>query len=126
MSRPEWLEVPFRGHPKTPFHQLLDIVAPLPGIIEQGYHIRGSDPASRLIAMLGIIDSCWKIDAKLRRFYEELERTSLGPLYWPELSKDENPADDAELGKVFPVAFHFLNPRMAHICMLYWATLVIL
>jgi len=126
MSRPEWLEVPFRDHLKTPFHQLLDIAAALPNVIEQGYQIRGSDPTSRLFAIQGVIESCWKIDAELRQFYEELERTSLGPLYWPELSKEDNPADDAQLGKVFPVAFHFLNLRMAHICMLYWASLVIL
>jgi hypothetical protein len=126
MSRPEWLEVPFRGHPKTPFHQLLDIVAALPNAIEQGYQIRGSDPTSRLLAIQGVIESCWEIDAKLRQFFEELERASLGPLYWPELSKEDNPADDAQLGKVFPVAFYFSNPRMAHICMLYWAALVIL
>lgn len=126
LSDPDWMEVPWSNVPKTPFHQLLDIMVALPSIIEQGHHMRGLTSTSRLLTALEIIDRCWKMDAKLSQFYKELEKKSLGPLYWPELSNEENPSDDIQLGKVFPVAFHFLNPRTAHICMLYWATLIIL
>jgi hypothetical protein len=47
-------------------------------------------------------------------------------LHWPELSTEVNPADDAERGKLFPVAFHFPNLIIAHTCMIYWAALILL
>lgn len=79
----------------------------------------------RLLSSMAILKRCWKVDEELRQFFDELEK-SHGPLFWPEPSKEESPADDAQSGKVFPVAFHFSNPRMANICMLYWASLIIL
>jgi hypothetical protein len=79
-----------------------------------------------LPAALKIVDRCWKIEAELRQLFTALENGSPGPLYWPELSTTVNPADDAELGKVFPVAFHFPNLVTAFTCMIYWASLILL
>ena len=63
----------------------------------------------------------------LFRSYTEFERENLGQLYWPELSLGTvTTADEAELGKVFPVAFQFLNMRHAYTCVLYWASTAIL
>jgi hypothetical protein len=79
-----------------------------------------------LPAALKIVDRCWKIEAELRQLFTDLENRNPGPLYWPELSTAVNPADDAELGKVFPVAFHFPNLVTAFTCMIYWASLILL
>jgi hypothetical protein len=79
-----------------------------------------------LPAALKIVDRCWKIEAELRQLFTDLENGNPGPLYWPELSTTVNPADDAELGKVFPVAFHFPNLVTAFTCMIYWASLMLL
>jgi hypothetical protein len=81
--------------------------------------------STRLLpAALKIVDRCWKIEAELRQLFTDLENGNPGPLYWPELSTAVNPADDAELGKVFPVAFHFPNLMTAYTCMIYWASLI--
>jgi hypothetical protein len=37
----------------------------------------------------------------------------------------DNDTADPELGKVFPVSYHFMDLQTAQICMLYWMTLVI-
>ena len=80
-----------------------------------------------MLAALKIVDRCWKIEAELRQLFTDFENGNPGPLYWPELSTAVNPADDAKLGKVFPVAFHFPNLMTAYTCMiLYWASLILL
>ena len=76
--------------------------------------------------MLKLVDRCWQIDVGLEQFYTELESSTLGPLYWPKLSLEKSPVDDAELGKVFPVAFHFLNLKISSTLIFYWATLLML
>ena len=107
-------------------------MAELADVIGAGYRLfedptQALEPAKFVLAILDIIDRCWKMDAKLRRFFENLERETDGPIYWPNLStSNDNSTDDPKLGKVFPVAFHFSNIRMAHMCMLYWADCSIL
>jgi hypothetical protein len=71
-----------------------------------------------------MIDQCWMLDAELQRWYKDLESSSPGPLYWPHFSKQESPTDDPELGKLFPVAFHFPNLFTASTIMVYWTAQV--
>jgi hypothetical protein len=86
------------------------------------------DPTVMLMTILGLVNRCWKVDSQLRNLYADLERDTLSPLYWPELSSTEIESldDDPKFGKVFPVSFKFSNIRTAHICMLYWAITAIL
>ena len=123
LADPDWTDLPWKNIPKTPFDQLLDRTATLANLYVQGFKIEGLKSTSLLHAALEIATRCWKIEADLRHFYENLERANHGPLYWPKFSTDDNPADDAEHGKVFPVAFHFPNLKMAFTCMMYWASL---
>jgi hypothetical protein len=118
--------LPWKNIPRSPFDQLLDKTAALANLFVQGFEIEGLESTSLLLAVLKIVDCCWKIEAELRQFYKDLKSAHPGPLHWPELSTDENPADDAELGKVFPVAFHFPNLMMAFTCMIYWASLILI
>ncbi|KAG0649459.1 hypothetical protein D0Z07_4106 [Hyphodiscus hymeniophilus] len=131
----EWISLPFKTCAKSKFQQLLDLVVQVPNIIADGYQmlqapLEGStplDPSVMLAFVLGLVDRCWKVDAQLGDFYACLERESLGPIYWPELSTGIKGLDtETELGQVFPVAFQYLDMRMAHICLLYWATNCIL
>jgi len=84
------------------------------------------ESVSSFFPLLKIVEQCWTIDAELLRLHKELEDTALGPVYWPEFSTEPNSADDPELGKVFPVAFHFPSLRTAHTCMLYWTLSIML
>jgi hypothetical protein len=121
-----WTELPWKSTPKTPFDQLLDKTAELANLFAQAFAIEGLESPSLLLAARKVVDRCWKIDSELRRVYQEFESGSPGPLHWPELSTEVSPADDAELGKLFPVAFHFPNLIIALTCMIYWAALILL
>lgn len=129
------MDLPFKGRPKPMLQRLLDLVVVVPGIIADGYRmlkgpIEGTeviDPAVMLLTILGLIGRCWKVDSQLQEFYKNLEEDTLGPLYWPELSTEiDGIYNETHLGKVFPVAFQFLDIQAAHICLIYWACMAIL
>lgn len=135
LARPEWIENPFKHRPKPMFQRLLDLVVIVPNIIADGYRLlkgplEGTEVIDRrvmLLTMLGLIDRCWRVDTQLQTFYKNLEADSLGPVYWPELSMDTDGGEtEVHLGKVFPVAFQYLDLRTAHICLMYWACMAIL
>jgi hypothetical protein len=97
-----------------------------PGIFERGDALAGLPGPIAMREAADMLDHCWKLDALLQEFYAELEASHPGPLYWPQFSNRDNPADDPELGKVFPVAFHFSNLKMAQTLIMYWAVLLML
>ena len=134
LSGSEWIHLPFKDRPKSMFQQLLDVAVVLSDIIADGYQmlqgpVEGTatiDPTVMLLTLLGLNDRCWKVDLELQNFYKTLEEEALGPVYWPELSTEIEGIDSEELGKVFPVAFKYLDMRTAHVCMFFWATSAIL
>jgi hypothetical protein len=126
LSDPEWMDLPWKGLSKTLHHQVIDVLAGIAKIVGQIYEMAKLESAEPLSIIPTIVDCCWKLDAKLRQIYKELESRNLGPLYWSKFSTQTNPVDDPELGKVFPVAFHFPNLRVAHTCMLHWTASILL
>src|SRR5277367_4928721 len=110
LSDPEWTELPWKGSTKTIFDRLLDLLMIATHFYEQ-IHLLGKtiESASSFLPLLKIVKRGWTIDAELLRLHKELEDTTLGPVYWPKFSTEPNSADDLELGKLFPVAFHFQN-----------------
>lgn len=109
----------------------------LPNVIADGYDIIAAvfgaaesnniNPKALLDKVLSVIDHAWQLDAKFKVFYTEFEGELPGQLYWPELSQGTiTTTDEEELGKVFPVAFQFVNMKISHICMLHWASTAIL
>ena len=115
----DWTELPWKSAPKTRFDQLLDITAELANLFVQAFEVEDMETTSLLPVALKVVNRCWRIDFELGRFYQDFENGNPGPLHWPELSTEANLADDAELGKVFPVAFHFPNLMVAFTCMIY-------
>jgi hypothetical protein len=126
MGDPEWIELPWKGRTKSLADRFMDVFIHGLSILEAAQYIGDLKTPASLLRCLKVIDSCWKSDAAMRALYKELKDSVPGPLFWPELSTHDNPADDAEMGKVFPVAFHFVNLRIARICGLYWAICIIL
>jgi hypothetical protein len=126
MGDEKWLDEPWKGRTKTLSDKFMDEFIQGLSIMEAAQNIGDLKTPSSLLACLAVIDSCWRADAALRALYTELENSVDGPLFWPELSVLDNPTDDAENGKLFPVAFHFVNFRVARICELYWAICIIL
>jgi hypothetical protein len=126
LTEKEWMEVPWQSRPKTFSDRLWDTIAYVPEIFSQTDNFGSMAPVDILTTALRIIDRCWEMDADLQDLYHALESSIPGPIYWPELSTMSNPADDEENGKVFPVAFHFFNLKMAMSLMLYWSTQTIM
>lgn len=120
LSDPEWMELPWKGLTKSLHDQIIDVLADIAKLVGQSYEIANLVSTKPLSIIPAIVERCWMMDAKLRRLYNNLESSNLGPLYWSKFSIQDNPIDDPELGKVFPIAFHFPNLRVAHTCMLYW------
>ena len=123
LTEPDWMQVPWTTAPKTESDHLWDCLARAPAIFQRADGFDTWTPLERLCNALEMIEDCWQIDAELEQLYTHLENSFPGPLFWPELSIMEDPADDGEMGKLFPVAFHFCHLRIAMIMTLYWATL---
>ncbi|KFY40914.1 hypothetical protein V494_03269 [Pseudogymnoascus sp. VKM F-4513 (FW-928)] len=126
MSEAKWLDAPFKGRTKSLSDKFMEVFIQGLSILEAAQAIGDLKTPSSLLACLAVIDSCWRADAAMRALYAELEASVDGPLFWPELSTLDNPADDAQTGKLFPVSYHFANFRVAKICELYWAICIIL
>ena len=71
-----------------------------------------------------IVAQCQGIESALLELYGKFEATVAGPIFWPELSTIQSPADDDEAGKVFPVSFHFPASLVAHVLTTYWSTVM--
>jgi len=80
-----------------------------------------TDPLKLLRHAADAVRRCWRVDHALASWYARLETSVAGPLYWAELSAAESSrADDPELGRLFPVQFHFPSLFLAQTAMLYW------
>lgn len=126
LSEPRWMEGPWKDSPKRLLDRLVDCLALAPGIFKQSDDFRNLRSRRLLESALDIARQCWQLDAALQSIYDDLERETPGPLYWSVLSEDDNPADDPEHGKVFPVAYQFPDLKMASTLMMYWAITVML
>lgn len=132
LTNDDWASLPWQGFQKPLAAHLLDLTAKMSGIVESGYNLlyhrkEQLEPSDLLVRTLAIVDQCWKLDIRLRSFYNRFKKETSGPVYWAELSKFiVSPIEDPTLGAVFPVAFRFPDMETAHICLLYWATLSIL
>ncbi|KAF4633072.1 hypothetical protein G7Y89_g5055 [Cudoniella acicularis] len=120
-SKPEWMHLPWKGYQKPLSAELHDILACMTGVMELGYRILGDptcllSPTLLIPALQEILTSIWTLDAQLTDFYQKFEAETPSPIYWACPSRDP----------IFPVAFHFPDPKTAHTCMLYWTTLSIL
>lgn len=76
-------------------------------------------------ALFDVLDRCWKLDASLQKFHEDLHNSSEGPLYWNRLSTLELLPEEADAEKVFPVAFHFNDLSSAFTTNIYWMTCIL-
>lgn len=124
LSTPEWCTIPWKYTPKTALDRIWDLLALAPAIFNKAKGFENMDPITRLRTALEVIESMWEIETAQAKFFIELEESIPGPMYWPELSVLNNPADGFDQGKMFPVAFHFCNLRVANTVMTYWSAQV--
>jgi hypothetical protein len=119
------MSLPWSGRSKTLTDRLEDLFVSGLAVLEMSQKVGDYTSTKALLPALKVVDSCWRIDTELRAIWKDLSDSVEGPLFWPEFSTLDNPADD-ELGKVFPVAYVFPNLSVSHMCTLYWSICIIL
>ncbi|KAJ9293502.1 hypothetical protein DTO271G3_7767 [Paecilomyces variotii] len=139
-SSSTWTNIPWTNIPKSEFDQFFDLFVRGPATFQAVDRLDGAEPLEKLRIALNIVHSCWELDADLAMFYEQFEKASLGPLYWPEFAKpiihrrgrhdnydDDNDDEDVlDNRSLFPISLHFPNLGTARTIILYWATLTML
>lgn len=65
------------------------------------------------------------MDSRLSEWFTHLESKVSGPLYYPKLSTMESSADSSELGKLFPVSFHFPTYIVGQSLVFYWVAVIV-
>jgi hypothetical protein len=99
----------------------------LPSIMEAFDTLIGSTrkiPERPVLVRLGQL--CSSLSGQLQAWNEKLKEQVQGQLYWMTPSLAHSPADDPILGRIFPLAFHFPNLRIAQLLLLYWSMLILL
>ena len=125
LSRPEWIERPWKLLSKSPLDELFDGLLDLPAIFRQFDKL--SQETNQTVLQDGfrdIIEKCLKVESAWRGLYGNFETSVPGPLYWPELSTLESPLDDTNSGKVFPISFHFPSFVIAQFVTSYWSCMM--
>ncbi|KAH0847032.1 C6 zinc finger domain protein [Fonsecaea pedrosoi] len=126
LGDPLWLEVPWQVKPKTPYDRIYDFLTCAPELLRQGEMLEHMDFDGKLQLATKMIWKCWKLDAELQSVYDSLEKSHDGPLYWPELAKDQSLDVGSKDGMLFPVAFHFPNLSIANTVIISWGVQAIL
>lgn len=121
LSRPEWVEEPWKLIAKSPLEELFDLFLRIPAILQQLDGL--SRETNKTVLQNGFCDmmeKCSKTEGALRGLYSNFERSASGPLYWPEFSTLDSRLDDTTSGKVFPISFHFPSFSIAQVVTTYW------
>lgn len=117
---------PWARTDKMPLDRLADCLAQAPAILQRSNLLPFLDSQQQVELVQQMVRECLKIDNMLQQILDEAELATPGPLYWPVLSRTNNPTDDEASGKLFPVAYHFTDLKTAALLMLSWASLVML
>jgi hypothetical protein len=126
LSRPEWLERPWKSITKTPYDELINWLFSLPDVIGQFDAVAQETDHTKLRAGLhDIIEKYSEIDTVLQRLYANFDQSVSGPLYWAALSTLDSCVDNDQHGKAFPVSFHFPNFSIALIVATYWSNMMV-
>lgn len=127
LARPEWLDIPWSSKPdsKDPFDQLVDIQLNIPEYYAQAAALDNvSDPRQALHNACTVVEEGLRVEDSLKKWFESFQRALPGSLYHAELSKIDSVVDSPELGKLFPVAFHFPASNVGRTLVYYWVSLM--
>jgi hypothetical protein len=105
---------------------LLNLMIQLPFIMETLDVVMRTNNKSERPAFNQLLQLCSSLNAQLLAWHEKLKIEVHGQLYWTVPSIAKNPADDPNLGSIFPLAFHFPSLKLAQLLLLYWSTLILL
>jgi hypothetical protein len=128
LSNPEWREIPFSETELTPLDKLLDQILEAPAIMSLADELeKMKSPEEVLGKAVEIGKLCWKLDSNLQEFYDEIEASANGPMYWPLFATARVVAEDEQdEPNLFPVHYQFPDFRIATTLIFYWSTQLLL
>jgi hypothetical protein len=126
LSRPEWIERPWKLVSKTPLDELTDLLFEYQVILQQVNDLpQGASQIVLCHIFRDAIAKSLKVESAMRAVYKNFEQSVSGMLYWPDFSTLESPLDDdTQLGKLFPISFHFPVFFVAQVVTMYWSGMV--
>ncbi|KAM7203352.1 hypothetical protein V8F33_002343 [Rhypophila sp. PSN 637] len=130
LADPEWRELPWSSPngerlSKTPFDCLIDILLEIPEIGPKRQKVEAmTDPKQILSGCIANINEGYVLESRLAEWFDSYKETIPGALYHPRLSSIDSVVDDAEKGKLFPVAFHFPGFMSGQNLVYYWVGLM--
>lgn len=126
-AQPQWRSSPYRKHVKGPDQKLYDIGSELSAIIAEADKSKSmSNDQAFTSKRLTLLEQCRKLNGEIDTWFESLKDEIPPPHYWPEFSNLQNPVDDYEDRKTYPVSFRFPNLFIAKVLLDYWALSIIL
>lgn len=135
LAQPEWLNTPWSSNSKSPFDRLIDILLSIPNYSTQAHtHATGpwsalqdtSTVTEEIERTRTVIKEVQRLQESLQQWFEDFQRSVPGNLYYAELSTIETGVDDAEMGKLFPVAFRFPSFMVGQALLYYWVAVTII
>ena len=123
----QWSSEPWNGIRKSADQRLYDLGSELSKILASADASKLiPDPERLLREKTALIARCQDLDRRLEDWFSSLSEELPLPHYWPRFSNIENPIDQFEEHKVFPISFEFSNLKTAKTLIDYWVLLIIL
>ena len=126
-THPQWRSSPYRKHVKGPDQKLYDVGSELSTIIADADISKSMSSNQDFTSKrLKLLEQCLKLNGEMDTWFGCLKDEIPPPHYWPEFSNFQNPVDDYEDRKTYPVSFRFPNLFIAKVLLDYWALSIIL
>ncbi|KAI0125250.1 hypothetical protein BJ170DRAFT_496560 [Xylariales sp. AK1849] len=127
LAESAWRELPWTSSDrKSHMDMLIDILLEIPTLAAQSDALdKMASPRARLRDGLETISQGQHLESRLAEWFGLFDNTVTGALYHPKLSEIRSPADDRELGKVFPVALWFPAFIVGQHMLYYWVGLLV-
>lgn len=123
ISQGAWKEKPWGKYKKNSVDRCLDalyMIPPIQNILDDARC--QSDPDEMRRMCLHVIERCLEIDTYLQKWYEEVERSHTGPMYWPVFS---SASGDHGKSSIFPTVFEFSSFSICYQLTTYWSGLYV-
>ena len=126
-AQTRWQSSPYRNHVKGPDQKLYDIGSELSTIIADADKSKSMSSNEAFTSKrMTLLERCLKLDREMDTWFERLNEEIPPPHYWPEFSNLQNPVDDDQDRKTYPVSFRFPNLFIAKVLLDHWALSIIL
>lgn len=116
------MEQPWAEYPKSSLDRVTDCFAHAPGILERVGTLPFLSTNQKFSLLYKLVHECRQVDQHLDTIYDEMQKSTSGPLYWPMPSQQRVLAHDHPFADLFPIVFCFSNIQTARTLTLLWAT----